>query len=157
MVSIVASFVQRTYLCRYYCDNVYRKITNLDFEEAERTWTFRRHVQTVAIMVCVLVPASFIHGFRDVGNFAGIFSCFMTFGLPGLCLIAKFKQSREGGQIVSSGTSYEEIGSNSENHKNGNCSRNKMVTLSLGIAILSAFIFVVICGILSAIYMIFLT
>ena len=152
MVSVLTSFVERTYMCRYYCDNVYRKIKNLNFEEGERTWTLRRHIETAIILVFVFVPSAFIHGFRDVGNFAGVFSCFMSFGLPAFCLIAKFKQSRSGN--ISLASSYEQLDSGSDNLKQRIDSNIDMITLILGVAILLAFIFVLIRGITSAIYII---
>ena len=154
MISILTSFVDRTYLCRYYCDNVYRKIKNLDFDEGERTWTLRRHIETVAILVCVLVPASFIHGFKDVGNFAGIFTCFMTIGLPAFCLIAKFRQSRKQRKCSAFNSSYEDLDNESEHAENRADSSSGIRNLILGIIILSAFIFVVMCGLISAAYII---
>ena len=133
MVSVLTSFVERTYMCRYYCDNVYRKIKNLNFEEGERTWTLRRHIETVIILVCVLVPSAYIHGFRDVGNFAGVFSCFMSFGLPAFCLIAKFKQSRS--EKLSPTSSYEQLDNGSDNSKQRIDSNTGLITLILGVAI----------------------
>ena len=153
MISVLTSFVERTYMCRYYCDNVYRKIKNLDFEEGERTWTLRRHIETVIILVCVLVAASFIHGFRDVGNFAGIFSCFINFGLPAFCLMAKFKQSRSESGNISIDSSYEQFDTASEHSKQAD-SNSGMTNLILGVAILLVFIVVLICGITSASYII---
>ena len=95
MISIMASFVETMFVCRYYTENVYRKIKRLSFEEGEKTWTVRRHVQTTVIVICVIIPASVINGFSDISNIAGVFTSFITYGLPGLCLVVKFKQQKQ--------------------------------------------------------------
>ncbi|XP_075247962.1 sodium-coupled neutral amino acid transporter 7-like isoform X3 [Convolutriloba macropyga] len=152
MMSVLASFVERFYMSRYYCDSVYRKMKQLDFEEGERTWTVRRHIETIAIMICVIIPASFIHGFKDVGNFAGIFICFTTFGLPGLCLVAKFKHSRDKRKEGSSRLRSENSDSESEYPKQRTDCDSGILNLIMGVVILLAFAFVLVCAIVSAVY-----
>ena len=95
MISIMASFVETMFVCRYYTENVYRKIKRLSFEEGEKTWTIRRHVQTTVIVICVIIPGSLINGFSDIGNVAGLFTSCVVYGLPGLCLVVKFKQQKQ--------------------------------------------------------------
>ena len=114
-------------------------------------------------MHTIIIPASVIRGFSDIANIAGVYTSVKTCGLPGLFLVARFKQ-RNKKQITFSNINDEPPNDDIQNDllpsllpKNlqnflkrfQSCIEFGLGELFLGITFLLLFVIVIICGSIS--------